>query len=599
MRLAIAQINPTVGDVDANAALIARFAGLASDAGADVVVFPELCVCGYPPKDLLAREGFVEACARAVDRLAGELPRGLTAIVGLPMFSEGSGSGGGGGGGGGGARRITNSLVVLRDGARLARYDKRLLPTYDIFDEDRYFEPGDRSCVVDVPVRAGGSVRVGLAICEDLWKGQDAGFSSRYRDAADPVAEVAAAGAHVLAVPSASPFVIGKGARHREILRSHASTHGMFVASVNQVGGNDDLIFDGHSAVLGSGGHLIAAAIGFVEHMVTVDIPAAVLAQSGKQRASQTKAEASLPSDPLLAVCEEDLVYRALVLGIRDYCHKTGFKTAIIGLSGGIDSALTAVLAVAALGKEHVLGVSMPGPYSSEHSRADAQLLASNLGIRLITVPIEAPIAGLRECLDESFHSQGWSKLGAAIPDLTEENLQSRARGVVLMAISNRSGGIVLTTGNKSEMAVGYATLYGDMNGGLAVLSDITKQRVYGISRWVNAQFAAAGFDRPPIPGSSIDKPPSAELRPNQTDQDTLPPYEVLDEIIARYIESHQSVPTISRQTGLDEALVRKIARMIDLSEYKRKQAAIGLKVTGVAFGGGRRMPIAQRWRDS
>ncbi len=576
MRLALAQVNPTVGDVVANAELVSRYAVRASAAGADVVVFPELCICGYPPRDLLAREGFVEACEGAARRVGRESSAGMTVVVGTPMRVEG------GAGRGGLGEGITNSLLVFRDGREVARYDKRLLPTYDVFDEDRYFEPGSAPCVVDVPAGGGAAVRLGLAICEDLWKGHDAGFSSRYRGLPDPVTELVGAGARVIAVPSASPFVIGKGARHREILRSHAARHGVHVASVNQVGGNDDLIFDGHAAVFDPRGELIAAGPGFAEELLITDVGV-----SG----------AAAVEDPLLSAREERLLYEALVLGVRDYCTKTGFSSAIVGLSGGIDSALTAVLAVRALGKGGVLGVSMPGPYSSEHSKADARELAERLGIAWLTVPIAGPVAGFRVALDGAFGARGWKRLGEQMPDVTEENLQSRIRGTILMGLSNRSGAIVLTTGNKSEMAVGYATLYGDMNGGLAVLADISKQRVYGISRWINREPGAAGFAGAPIPASSIEKAPSAELRPNQTDQDTLPPYEILDEIIARYIENHQSIGTIIRETGFDEAVVRKVARMIDLSEYKRQQSAVGLKVTGVAFGSGRRVPVAQRWR--
>lgn len=588
MRLALAQINPTVGDIDANAGIVERFILEAKAQGADLVVLPELCLCGYPPKDLLLREGFIAAGVAAGERIGKATTVGITAVFGLPLPAPSEEEGGRDRG-----AAVTNSLLAWRDGVQIARYDKRLLPTYDVFDEDRYFEPGSRTCIIDVPVReGGGSVRVGLAICEDLWKGQDAGFASRYLDVADPVAEAARDGARMLVVPSASPFVLSKGARHREILRNHARTHGLVVAAVNQVGGNDDLIFDGHAAVLGPDGSLLAAGPGFAEHLLVVDLPA--LGGSGAPAGPTSPI-----TDPLLSFSDERLLFDALVLGIRDYCRKTGFSSALLGLSGGIDSALVAALASRALGPGNVLGVSMPGPYSSNHSRTDAMALAQNLGMELITIPIAPPMEGFRSILDSAFSSRGAARLGETLPDLTEENLQSRIRGTTLMGVSNRTGAIVLTTGNKSEMAVGYATLYGDMNGGLAVICDVTKQRVYALARWMNEHFREGGFERPPIPVSSIQKPPSAELRPGQTDQDSLPPYEILDQIIERFIENHQSPTAIVRETGIDESVVRRIVRLIDLSEYKRKQAAVGLKVTSVAFGSGRRVPIAQRWRGN
>lgn len=577
VKLALAQINPVVGDIRYNAALARRFIERARDAGADLVVLPELCLCGYPPKDLLLRESFVDTCEREGEALGASASAGLTVVFGLPMKEDRPGRTG-----------TTNSLVAWRDGTRIARYDKRLLPTYDVFDEDRYFEPGSRACVIDVPARTGGTVRVGLAICEDLWQGEDAGFASRYLDAPDPVAAAVQLGATVLAVPSASPFVLAKADRHRAILRRHASRHGVYVASVNQVGGNDDLIFGGHACVIDPRERLIAAAPGFREDLLVSDIPLA----------GGTGTEVSAADDPLSQDAEQQL-FEALVLGVRDYCSKTGFKRAIIGLSGGIDSALTAAIAARALGPENILGVAMPGPYSSEHSVSDAERLAANLGVRLITAPIALPMAGFRAALDEAFDTLDTARLGAALPDLAEENLQSRIRGTLLMGLSNRTGAIVLTTGNKSELAVGYATLYGDMNGGLAVLSDVTKRRVYALANWMNHDWEKAGFTGPPIPAGSIQKPPSAELRPNQTDQDSLPPYDVLDSIIDRYIENHQSIPAIVREAGIEESVVRRVVRMIDLSEYKRKQAAVGLKVTSVAFGSGRRCPIAQRWTEA
>ena len=568
MRLALAQINPTVGDLDGNSQLIAECCALAAERRADLVVFPELCLCGYPPKDLLLHEDFVAAHAERAEALGGACSKGMTLVLGVPMRGPAGG--------------ITNSLLAFRDGVRVARYDKRLLPTYDVFDENRYFIPGRVPVVLEI-----GGLRIGLAICEDLWKGEDAGFAARYTGDPDPVDELVNAGADVVIAPSASPFVLGKSKRHRDILARHARRYGVHVVSVNQVGGNDDLVFEGHSCVISpgaAGAALVAAARGFEPDLVIHEI------------ASGGSAPPAPLADPALSAAPESLLWKALVLGVRDYCRKTGFRTALLGISGGIDSALVACIGVAALGPRNVTGVAMPGPYSSEHSKRDAFALADRLGIARATVPIARPMEGFRGALDPVFKELGLSTLGQTLPDLTEENLQSRLRGTALMALSNRTGAIVLTTGNKSELAVGYCTLYGDMNGGLAVLSDVTKQQVYALSRWINANHRECGFDSPPIPEASITKAPSAELRPNQTDQDSLPPYDVLDAIIERYVELRQGPQTIAREAGFEPALVAKVARMIDISEYKRKQAAVGIKVTSVAFGSGRRVPIAQRW---
>lgn len=576
MRVALAQINPTIGDFDLNANLIRENIARAREAAADLIVFPELALCGYPPRDLLLHQGFLEACAAAAKSIGETATASITAVFGVPLPAEPSlGLAGG----------IHNSLLVYRNNAYVDYYDKRLLPTYDVFDEDRYFVPGSRCCIIDVPCRDGSTSRVGLAICEDLWKGEDVGFSWRYRDEPDPMDDLARAKPDLIVAASASPFVLGKGKRHREILRKRAAQSGSFVASVNQLGGNDDLVFDGHACIFDPAGKLIAAAPGFIDHLLIHEVP---------RRDSGARLAAVI--DPVEAPPEQ-LLYGALVLGVRDYLRKTGFRTALLGLSGGIDSALTAVIGVAALGRENLTGFMLPSLYSSDHSLADAADLAARLGIRCLKVPIEPPMKGFREILNPAFESISHAALGAKLPDLTEENLQSRIRGTLLMAASNRTGAIVLTTGNKSELAVGYCTLYGDMNGGLAVLSDVNKEQVYALSRWINENHSALGFKSPPIPQRSIDKAPSAELRPDQKDQDSLPEYPVLDEILERYVERRQSPSTIAAETRLDEALVRKIARMIDLSEYKRRQAAVGLKVTSVAFGTGRRVPIAQRWR--
>jgi len=577
MKIALAPLNPIVGDIAGNAALHVAAITRVREAGADLVVFPELSICGYPPKDLLLAEGFVEACIAVAKELGEQHTSGITAIFGLPLPMDRTTYRAG--------APIHNSLLAYRDGLMVDYYDKRLLPTYDVFDEDRHFEPGRRAVVIDVPVRGGNPVRVGLSICEDLWKGEDAGFAHRYDAAADPVVELVKAGAQMIVSPSASPFVLGKREKHRAILAAHAKKHNVPVVSLNQLGANDELIFDGHTLLYAPGGSLHAAGSCFRDGMHVVE-----------WTGSNNKA-AAINSGALIDASREEQLFEALVLGVRDYLRKTGFTKALIGLSGGIDSALTAAIAVAAIGAKNVLGVAMPGKYSSDHSKADAYDLAKRLGMECPTISIEPPLDGFREVIDPAFRERGLPTLGERLPDLTEENIQSRIRGSILMTLSNRTGAIVLTTGNKSELAVGYCTLYGDMNGGLAVLSDVSKMMVYSLSRWINANHARCGFATPPIPQRTIDKAPSAELRPDQTDQDSLPPYPVLDEIIERYVEKRQSAATIIREANFDESLVHRVVSMIDLAEYKRKQAATGLKVTTVAFGFGRRVPIAQKWK--
>ncbi len=560
MRVELVPLNPTIGDLNANGAMVSRAAVEGAARGAALVVTPELAVCGYPPKDLLNQSGFVGACMRASDEAGcATAGTGVTLVVGTPWRDE--------------RGLLRNALVAYRGGVRVGVYAKRLLPTYDVFDEDRYFVAGDEPGVIEVP-HAAGVARVGLTICEDLWRGEDAGFASRYAGVRDPVEDLARAGCGLIVSPSASPFVLGKTERHRAIVRGHAARHGVVVASVNQLGGNDDLIFDGHAFAFGARGEEVVRGGLFEGASVGFD------AGGGGSVAAERGAEWML--------------YHALVVGVRDYLRKTGFRGAVLGLSGGIDSALTAVIACAAVGAENVRGVAMPSRYSSDHSKSDAYELAARLGMRCDTVPIEEAFGGLSRTLDAHFAGAGLSRLGEVLPDLTEENLQSRIRGTILMGISNRTGAIVLTTGNKSELAVGYCTLYGDMNGGLAVLSDVTKQWVYRLSRWINENHAACGFAAAPIPEGSITKPPSAELRPGQTDQDSLPPYDVLDAIIDAYVEEKRGEEEIVAR-GFDPATVRRVLRLIDLSEYKRKQAATGLKVTTVAFGSGRRWPIAMR----
>ena len=558
--LAMVQINPTVGDLDANRARIEDAIARARGAGAELIVLSELCVCGYPPRDLLLVDGFVERCAAVCDGIGAAHTDGVTLVLGSPIL-RGDGS-------------IANAALCYQDGVRVAAHEKRLLPTYDVFDEDRYFEPGHEPTVIEH-----GGVRIGLAICEDLWRADDAGFAARYAGEPDHLAQCVDRGAELIVVPSASPFVLGKIDAHRSIMRAHATRLSVPIAGVNQVGGNDDLVFAGRSCLIGASGAIHAAGRAFGEDLVVVD---AFNASGGA-------------ADPVGDEDERQLA-EALTLGVRDYVTKCGFSDVCIGLSGGIDSALVAAIAVRALGPERVLGVSMPGRFSSRGSVDDARALADALGIRLVSVPIEPAFEGFRGVLDEGFDAIGERALGASLPDLTQENLQSRIRGTIMMGVSNRTGALVLTTGNKSEIAVGYCTLYGDMNGGLAVIADLPKSAVFGVSRHLNAHAKELGYRAAPIPENTLTKPPSAELAPDQLDSDTLPEYGVLDEIVERHIERLQSAARITEETGLDPGEVRRVCALIDRNEYKRHQMAVGLKLTSIAFGRGRRMPIAQRW---
>ncbi|HVZ94012.1 MAG TPA: NAD+ synthase [Phycisphaerales bacterium] len=629
MRLALIQLNPTVGDVRANADLILSWTDKARRAGADLIVFPELALTAYPPRDLLTQHGFLEAITRTAHELAPRLTpptsssdtNSPTVILGSPWRADSfppSPSGRGQGEGfssstsslrsssGGMATALSghdssrtpqaalphNALLVFQSGRLAHIYAKRLLPTYDVFDEDRYFTPGDRPLVITV-----AGVRIGLSLCEDLWRGEDAGVSTRYAGCPDPVADLIAQGAQLIINPSGSPFVLGKGARQRALLTQHVRAHRVAVAAVNQVGGNDDLIFDGHAAVFvpDSTGQarLIAAAAGFREEMLLTDLDPASWSQL------------SAIADPLLTAPSERLLWNALVLGTRDYCRKTNFTRAVIGLSGGIDSALTAAVACAAIGASNVLGLIMPSRFSSPGSITDAADLAQRLGMQTLRIPITEPHDTFEQLLRPRFAELGLP----AEPGLTEENIQSRIRGLILMAFSNKMNSLLVTTGNKSEFAVGYTTLYGDMNGGLAVLSDVTKTRVYELANWLNANWRDAAtdaskitglkppFTRAPIPSDSISKPPSAELRANQKDSDSLPSYDILDAVIERYIVTGETPAEIHAATNIDAAIVERIIRMIHAAEYKRKQMPVGLKVSEVTFGPGRRWPIVHKWK--
>ncbi len=562
MRIALANLNPTIGDFAGNAALIRTRIDEARNTGAAMIVLPELALCGYPPKDLLLEPAFLDACERHAQEIGEKHSNGITVVFGVALRRSVH------------ARALTNSLVAYRDGQRIARYDKRLLPTYDVFDEDRYFRAGNAPGVIEV-----GGLKIGLSICEDLWRGVDAGRGDRYEGQADPVAELVENGAELIVNPSASPYVMGKHDRHLAILSQHAKRHGVPVLAVNQLGGNDDLIFDGSAWAVDRTGRLAVAGGRFAGELVEVETDELV-------QASPTIDDHSHGTPAVID---------ALTVGVRDYVRKTGFEGVCLGLSGGIDSALTAVIAARALGADRVTGIAMPGKYSSQHSIDDAKDLADRLGCAFAIVPIEQPFTGFSEVLDPLFEALGHRKLGVELPDLTEENLQSRVRGTTLMALSNRSGDLLLTTGNKSELAVGYCTLYGDMNGGLGVLGDVPKTLVYEICREINAHPARYGFDRAPIPERTITKPPSAELAPDQVDQDSLPPYEVLDEIVHRHVEERQDAERIIEECGFDAQVVRKMVRLIAINEYKRKQTPVTLKVTGVAFGPGRRMPIARK----
>lgn len=545
MRIALCQINPIVGDLAGNAAKILRFASEAAEADADLAVLPEMCLTGYPPLDLLLTPAFIDDTAAALDYIIEHAPRRTALLLGgpernpLPV-----------------GKPLHNAAILLERGARVATVNKALLPTYDVFDEHRYFEPGDACAPVDFR-----GLRLGVHICEDMWGGQP--YTNQHLYERDPVAELAEARSDLLVNLSASPFSHGKHQVRNRVLGDICRRHGLPFVLVNQVGANTEILFDGDSRVHGADGALLRCAPSFEEHILFWDM--------GDGAAHAVRHEMI-----------EDL-HDALVMGVRDYFTKSGaFAKALVGLSGGIDSAVTCALAVAALGPGRVVGVSMPGPFSSEGSVTDARALAANLGIECLHIPISTAVDAFDSILREPF--------AGTAPGVAEENIQARARGITLMALSNKFDYLVLSTGNKSEMAVGYATLYGDMSGGLAVLSDVFKQEVYRLAAFINRR---AG--RAVIPEAVLTKAPSAELRPNQTDQDTLPPYEVLDVILKLYVEEMRDVRQIVHLTGFARAEVERVVRMVDRSEYKRRQAPPGLRVSTRAFGIGRRMPIVMR----
>jgi len=543
VKIALGQINPTVGDFSGNAAKIIDFAQRAKRAGAGLILYPELCVCGYPPRDLVERSSFVARNRETTEQIAQQT-KGISVICGLVTPAQVDTG-----------KSVMNSAALLRDGKIAFLQSKMLLPTYDVFDEARNFAAARKQELFDF---CGN--RMALTICEDAWN--DKHFWNKRLYANDPVEDLVRSGGNFVLNISASPFWLGKRELRRDMLATIARTDNVPVVMVNQVGGNDSLIFDGSSVVFNRKGEVIAQGKSFEEDLVFFDS-----ATLEGERHEQIEGE-------------EASAYAALVLGTRDYVRKCGFKKVIIGLSGGIDSALTAAIAAEAVGSENVIGVGMPGPYSSPGSIEDARALAENLKIRFELLSIGEICKSYLQVLKPVF--------AGLKEDVTEENIQSRARGSLLMALSNKFNAIVLSTGNKSELGVGYCTLYGDMVGGLAVISDVPKTLVYRLSRYINSV-------HPVIPEASLEKPPSAELRADQKDSDSLPPYDVLDAILEDYVEDSHSPAQIAMERGFDLDLVKQVVRMIDRAEYKRQQAAPGIKISAKAFGYGRRFPIAAK----
>jgi NAD+ synthase (glutamine-hydrolysing) len=543
VKIALGQINPTVGDFQGNAAKIVDFSHRAQSAGAGLVMFPELSVCGYPPRDLVERSSFVDHNRQSAELIAAET-KGISVICGLVTPADAETG-----------KSVMNSATLLQDGKIKFIQSKMLLPTYDVFDEMRNFAPARGQTLFSM-----GNKQMALTICEDAWN--DKQFWNKRLYTFDPVEALMQAGGNFVLNISASPFWIGKREVRRDMLSAIAREYKVPVVMVNQVGGNDSVLFDGSSVVFAPTGDIIAQGKSFEEDLIYFDTE-------------------SLTGDVHEQIVGDDAsVYAALVLGVRDYVRKCGFRQVIIGLSGGIDSALTAAIAVDALGAENVIGVGMPGPYSSSGSVDDARSLAKTLGIRFELLCISQVVESYRHTLAEVFAGRK--------EDETEENIQARTRGTLLMALSNKFGALVLSTGNKSELGVGYCTLYGDMAGGLAVISDVPKTMVYRLAQHVNSRGEL-------IPRNTIEKPPSAELRPDQKDSDSLPPYEILDAILEDYVEDSHSAEKIAADRGFDLELVKRVIRLVERSEYKRQQAAPGIKISAKAFGYGRRFPIAAR----
>lgn len=574
MKIAIAQLNPTIGDLEGNAQRILDAVERAAIAGIRLVLTPELSLCGYPPRDLLSQSDFISRMGDTLDRLAAKIPAGVAVLVGLATVNGGAIARG--------EKTLHNSIALIDHGKVQRIFHKQLLPTYDVFDEDRYFEAGKKSNWFflepfpnDHPTGTVSPVKIGVTICEDLWN--DESFWGRRNYEINPLEQLAEEEVDLIVNLSASPYTIGKQRLREGMLHHGAWRYQLPILYTNQVGGNDDLIFDGGSVAFDKYGKIICRAPSFKPCLMALQFnPVSHNIVGLREPLPGELHQAIAPEFP----CDEAEVYHALVLGLGDYVRKCGFSKVILGLSGGIDSALVAAIASEALGAENVLGVLMPSPYSSEHSITDALALAQNLGIHHQTIPIQTAMEAFDHMLEPLFAG---TEFGIA-----EENLQSRTRGNLLMAIANKFGYLLLSTGNKSEMAVGYCTLYGDMNGGLSVIADVPKTMVFNLCHWINRQ-------QETIPNDILTKPPSAELRPNQTDQDSLPPYDILDDILNRIIHKNQS-PSILIESGHDPATVTQVFKLLHRAEFKRRQAAPGLKITDRAFGTGWRMPIASHW---
>jgi NAD+ synthase (glutamine-hydrolysing) len=573
VNIALAQIDTTVGAFERNAARVVEETKKAADGGAQLVLFPELTLCGYPPKDLLELGEFVDRCRAVLEELArNEIFQRVSALVGFPERHRGPGAG------------LFNAAALLQGGRVAAVVRKCLLPTYDVFDEGRYFDPSPEAG----PLVEVAGVKLGVSICEDLWN--DKQFWKQPRYPRDPIEELVARGAEMIVNISASPYAVGKPEIRRRMLGAAARRHGLPIAMCNLVGGNDSLVFDGLSLLVRADGEVQREAAAFREDLVVANLEArphgarTVGARTGVGRAAEPPAEslaslAEMESDYTDDACSE--LAEALTLGIRDYTLKTGFRSAVLGLSGGIDSALTAVLAARALGAQNVTTIAMPSRYTASMSNEDAETLAKRLGVSFHTIAIEGIFQSYLTALAPLFAGRQ--------PDVTEENLQARIRGTLLMAFSNKTGALLLSTGNKSELATGFCTLYGDMAGGLAAIGDLSKTAVYALSRWFNRE-------REVIPPRILDRPPTAELRENQTDQDTLPPYEDLDQVLRAHVEEHLGARRLIER-GFSEDLVRRVLKLVVQSEYKRRQAAPALRVTARAFGEGWRFPIAHAYR--
>jgi len=565
MKLAIAQLNPTIGDLTGNAQQILAAARTVDAQGVNLLLTPELSLCGYPPRDLLLNPSFVESMATTLQQLAQDLPPQLAVLVGMVEPNPQAQVSGG--------RPLFNSIAWLQQGKVQEVFHKRLLPFYDVFDEYRYFEPGLQSNSFTLEVQESKSkIKIGVTICEDLWNDEE--FWGKRNYAVNPIGDLAQKGVDLIVNLSASPYTTNKQ-RVREAMLRHAATHYQQpILYANQVGGNDDLIFDGCSIGFNRSGEMVCRGSSFETDLLILEF-------DEEKRDLIPTTVRSAPAS------EDEEIWKALVLGVRDYTRKCGFSKVAIGLSGGIDSALVAAIASVALGKENVLGVLMPSPYSSDHSVNDALELAENLGIQTHTLPIGQVMQAYDQTLEPLFAGTNFG--------LAEENIQARIRGNLLMAIANKFGYLLLSTGNKSEMAVGYCTLYGDMSGGLAAIADVPKTRVYSLCNWLNEGNNNLKSDI--IPKHILTKPPSAELKPGQVDQDSLPPYDILDEILQRLIHDHQS-PAEIVAAGYDAGVINKVVRMVARAEFKRRQAPPGLKITDRAFGTGWRMPIASRWEE-